>query len=140
MEFGKVNTFMDKAKEVTRKGGRLSTSDREMYDDIRGARLLDKVDASVLVYRMEPIMDNESSFTWEEHEFLHEYSVDQTGNLSVFLGGRDADGDWGIERVVVYPAGRWQKFQTTLNPIHNPHFIDPDKPEPTDIHPAGFHG
>lgn len=119
MDAGKVHAHMIGMEEVSATA-RLSPQVLQLTQAIRSSELLDRSDAAV--YVMYPHMVDA---VWEHYEGISDWNVMENGTLQVFVGGRDADGDWGSVRAVAYPDGRWLKMEATTTPIANPYFEAP---------------
>lgn len=133
MDASKIHAHMDEFAKIKKQGGRLSQPNSHLRNLIRAAKLLDRVDCEVLVRNPDG-----DGVTWERYQGCDDYTL-QDGNLSILIGGTDADGDHCTGKMVCYPAGRWLKFETELTSIPNPYYADPDQPDPDDdAVPGGF--
>lgn len=132
MDAAKVHQYMDQFAQIKAKGGRLNPEQRALRAKIREAKLLDRVDASVLVKL--PSGDP----VWEKYQGCNDYQMHETGALSLLIGGMDADGEWCTGKMVCWPEGRWLKMETELSSVPNPYYADPDQPDPDADPPAGF--
>lgn len=135
MDVNRVHDAMKTAEEVKANGGRLGPNDRKLVELIRDSKLVDRMDADVLVVAATQDGD---PFLWEHYEGIVDYEVSAVGGLSIRIGGTDADGDWLANKIILYPSGRWLKVDLGLTSIPNPYWRDPDLPDPSDAPPAGF--
>lgn len=123
-------------ERVKKEGNRLAPSDRKTLESIRSAKMLDRCDVSVLV-APSPELPGYPNPVWENCQGVNDYRT-EGGELSVLIGGTDADGDHATTKVLVYPDGRWLKFVVDLTAVPNPYYVDPDQPDPDDVPPVGF--
>lgn len=133
MDVSKIHAFMT-SYEKNKKDGRLMPGDRHTLERVRNAKILDRCDVSVLVVATET---TGNPVEWESCQGVHDYKT-EGGELSILVGGTDADGDHATTKVLVYPTGRWLKFVVDLTTVPNPYYVDPDKPDPDDVAPVGF--
>lgn len=133
MDACKIHSFMS-SYERNKKNGRLMPGDRQTLERIREAKILDRLDVSVLV-AMSEITGQPAE--WEHCQGINDYKT-ENGELSILVGGVDADGDHSTTKVLVYPEGRWLKFVVDMTVVPNPYYVDPDQPDPDDVAPVGF--
>lgn len=116
MDIGKIHSLVRIVEVARLKGEHVDIETRKTLDEVRTTPFLDRVDCKVFVQYPHMI-----SPTWEEFEGISGFEITPNGALSIFVGGNDADGDWGATQVVCWPEGRWIKFQTKLTAVKNPY-------------------
>lgn len=132
MDASKVHGYMEQFRAIKERGARLSPQQRDLRTKIREAKMLDRVDAEVLVLATE----TGDGPRWEKYLGVSDYNISGNGELSLLIGGQDADGEWCTAKMVCWPDGRWLKFGTDLTSIPNPYYADPDQPDPDSDDPA----
>lgn len=122
MDISKVRSYMKSFDEIEGRGARLTGDQRNLRDKIFAAPVLDRMD----IYVLTPHVKFDSDPVWEHHQAIADYQV-QDGHLSIIIGTIDADNDYVLATVELYPEGRWLKMRSELVSVENPFYRDPTR-------------